>query len=691
MKLWRWLLLPALAALALLLYGGGFTSVAAPPDDPPDFAPGELLVKARPWVSEATATAAAAAEGAGAAERLRGLDVYRVSLPPGVGVAEAVDFYVRLPWVEFAEPNYYVRADVVPNDSLYAANQSWYYDLIQAPAAWDITTGSSSIVVAVVDTGIDLDHPDLDGKLETGAAFVSAPTDSGDAPGFSNCQDPQPQNDPNDDEGHGTFVAGIIGAETNNGAGVAGTAWGVRLMPVKVLDCNGVGLTSDVALGIAHAAANGADVINLSLGGPRSSPSPCGSTLGNAITNAIGAGAILVAASGNENVNEVSCPAAHPRVIAVGASGGQSSPDGRADCPSDCFSNWGPEIDVVAPGVSISSTWWTLGGGSTYASGSGTSFSTPLVSGLAALILSQSPSFDYAKVRSVLCASAVDLADGSTPGWDGCGRIRMHTALVTTPPAAPGDYNDDGKTDPASWRPASNSWYINDVPTIEWGASLPGDIPVPGDYNGDGKTDAAIWRPSTNSWYINDLPTIQWGASLPGDIPVPGDYNGDGETDAAIWRPFINAWYINGVPTIQWGASIPGDVPVPGDYNDDGKTEAAIWRPSSNSWYIFGVPAIQWGASLPGDVPVPGDYNGDGKTDAAIWRPSTNSWYINGLPTIQWGASLPGDIPVPGNYNGDGKTDAAIWRPSSNSWYINGLPTIQWGASIPGDVPVPGD
>ncbi len=117
------------AALAFLLQGGDDTPATVSADSHSalgDFAPGELLVKARPWVSEATATAAAAAKGAGAVERLRGLDVFRVELPPGLEVAEAVDFYERLPWVEYAEPNYYVRTDAIPSDPLYDASQSWY-------------------------------------------------------------------------------------------------------------------------------------------------------------------------------------------------------------------------------------------------------------------------------------------------------------------------------------------------------------------------------------------------------------------------------------------------------------------------------------------------------------------------------------------------------------------------------------
>ncbi len=678
MKLWRWLFLPALAALALLLYGGGFTSVAAPPDDPPDFAPGELLVKARPWVSEATATAAMAAEGASAAERLLGLDVYRVGLPPGVGVAEAADFYERLSWVEFAEPNYYIRADVVPDDPCHAtgspcpSTQQWYYDLIEAPAAWDITSGSSSIVVAVVDTGVDLDHPDLDGKLEAGAAFISC-VDDPESPGPDcdffpslGCSIPS-SNNPNDDEGHGTFVAGVVGAETNNGTGVAGTAWGVRLMPVKVLDCKGVGLTSDVALGIAHAAANGADVINLSLGGRRVSPQPCGSTLGDAITNAIGAGAVLVAASGNENVNEVSCPAAHPRVIAVGASGGQSNPDARADCPSEspgCFSNWGPEIDVVAPGVSICSTSWKSGAGSTYACGGGTSFAAPLVSGLAVLILSENPSFGYQEVRSVLCASALDLPDGSTPGWDGCGRIDMEGALTVSLPSDPGVVSwGDGRIDVfvrALNDALRHRWFVRGKGWSGW-ENLGGVLNSGPDASsrGEGRLDVfALGADGTlrHKWYARGQGWSGWenlgapsGKSLTSD---PGVVSwGDGRIDVfarasggALWH----RWFVQGEGWSGWenlgGVLNSGpDVSTWGEgrldvfaLGADGKLQHKWYARGQgwSGWENLGAPSGESLTSDPGVVSW-----GDGRidlfaraSDSALWH----RWFVQGKGWLVW-------------------------------------------------------
>jgi alpha-beta hydrolase superfamily lysophospholipase len=279
------------------------------------------------------------------------------------------------------------------------------------------------------------------------------------------------------------------------------------------------------------------------------------------------------------------------------------------------------------------------------------------------------------------------------------------------------DYDHDGRTDFAVWRPATGEWFVIDSSTgqprpasQQWGQA--GDIPVPGDYDGDGRTDFAVWRPSTGEWFVIDSSTgkprpaaQQWGQA--GDIPVPGDYDGDGRTDFAVWRPSTGEWFVidssTGKPrpaAQQWGQA--GDIPVPGDYDGDGRTDFAVWRPSTGEWFVIdsstGKPrpaAQQWGQA--GDIPVPGHYDGDRRTDFAVWRPSTGQWWVidsstgQPRPPQQWGQA--GDIPVPGDYDGDRRTDFAVWRPATAEWFVidssTGQPrpaAQQWGQA--GDVPV---
>jgi subtilisin family serine protease len=333
-------------------------------------------------------------------------DVALVQPEPGQSVDEAIDALEADPDVLYAEPDYRVSADLLPNDTYYGSQ--WHYPKIGLPAAWDATTGSATLIVAVVDTGVELTDPELDSKITSGA---NAGYDfaNGDA-------------DPTDDNGHGTHVAGTIAAESNNSTGVAGICWACKIMPVKALDSTGSGSTLDVAAGIDWARTHGAKVINLSLGSLYHSV-----TLQTAVDNAFNAGIVVVGAAGNNagdadtSDDAVMYPAAYPNAIGVGAT---DSSDTIA-----YFSNYGPELDVVAPGVSIVST--VLGSG--YQSWSGTSMATPHVSGVVGLMMSAGIT-DPATIRARLTATATDLGPAGFDNNYGYGRINAHLAIDTTNP-----------------------------------------------------------------------------------------------------------------------------------------------------------------------------------------------------------------------------------------------------------------
>lgn len=293
------------------------------------------------------------------------------------------------------EPNYIRQLSVVPNDSYYY----YQYGLrrISAPSAWDNENGTSnSITVAVIDTGVDLNHPELSSKIVQGYDFVN---------GDSSAQD---------DHGHGTHVAGIIAASTNNSTGVAGVSWGAKIMPIKVLDSYGMGSDFDVARGIEYAADNGAKVINMSLGG-----SGYSSSLESATTYAYNRGVTIFAAAGNDGDSSINYPAGNSHVIGVAAT---DENDKRA-----WFSNYNSTVDISAPGVDVLSTYYD--GRHTYAFMSGTSMATPYAAGAAAVLLSNNPSMTPDELEEDLKVRSNDLGRPGRDNYYGYGRINLNAAL----------------------------------------------------------------------------------------------------------------------------------------------------------------------------------------------------------------------------------------------------------------------
>lgn len=425
------LLLSLLILAMTMTLGAPVAADEEAPDGPPlvaDYVPGEVLVK---LLMPAATTAAAsstqlgiasvdgilAAYGVTSVEQLfpdapeQGLDaIYKLSFPAGRDVLEMVAELSGDPSVLFAEPNHlYHLSDTTiaaPDDALYT--MQWHLNNsgqtggragadMHAADAWAVTTGSPDVLVAVIDSGIDYRHEDLDdGRVRTDIDWD-----------YVNFDD-----DAMDDNGHGTHVAGSIAAESNNATGVTGLMWQASLVAYKVCDRTGSCAADAIAKAIRQAAHYDADIINMSLGGS------CSQTIADAVNYAyFDHGVVIVAAAGN-SASGVAYPAAFPPVIAVGA---VDYNDRIA-----YFSNYGPEIDVVAPGVNVLSTI-PYNGYETY---SGTSMASPQVAAVAGLILAQHPGIDNGTLRALI-RQAVD--DRGAVGFDtryGYGRINAAKAVT---------------------------------------------------------------------------------------------------------------------------------------------------------------------------------------------------------------------------------------------------------------------
>lgn len=389
------------------------------------YVPGEVLVKFKAGVSVTEINTIISANGATVIELIEGLNVYRLKIPTGVTVADMVHIFSGDPRCEYAEPNYSGQGgDLPPSDTHY--QQQWFLNNIgqtegtidadiDAPEGWEITTGSPSILVAVLDTGIDSDHAEFEGRIVAGYDFVND------------------DDDPEADHPHGVQVSGIIAANADNNFSVAGIDHQVSILPIKVLDAQNRGSTSALIAGLMFAADQGAHVINMSLTGY-----PSGSNaLNNGLQLARDAGSILIACAGNGGFGnaDVSGPGASPLTISVGAT---DHNDVRAN-----FSGTGAALDVVAPGVRLATPVYD-DDLDDYRIFSGCSAATSVVSGITTLLLSRNDQLTHDHVRSILSQSAEDEVGFSAedaPGRDdnyGYGRVNLNDALLAAelPPAS---------------------------------------------------------------------------------------------------------------------------------------------------------------------------------------------------------------------------------------------------------------
>lgn len=371
---------------------------------PTTFAPGRLLVRFKDNVPEDRQKKLIKDWGFELKDEIKQIKVKIINVPEQAeeALAKALS---KNPNIDYAELDYVAEAMFTPNDPWFVNQQGMVR--VQAPQAWDVTTGSASINIAILDTGVDLDHPDLASKLVAIKNFTGSST-------------------ADDVHGHGTHVAGIAAAITNNGVGVAGLGYSATIMNVKVLGDDGKGYWSWVAQGIVWAADNGAEVINLSLGGSSGS-----STLESAINYAWNKGVVIVAAAGNNGNSAPFYPAYYSNCVAVAAI---DSVDRLAS-----WSNYGDWVDVAAPGVSIYSTLKEGG----YGYKSGTSMASPHVAGLAGLVFTVvSDTNGDGKLNNEVRSRIENTCDDIDITGIGSGRINAYKAVgasTSTTPTPPPD------------------------------------------------------------------------------------------------------------------------------------------------------------------------------------------------------------------------------------------------------------
>ena len=392
--------------------------------------PGELLVKFRPGTSLQRSRAVNEKYGASTIERFIGIGWERVKLPSGHSVRSAVAAYLGSADVEAAQPNYYYHLLATPNDPSYGS--LWGMAKISAPQAWDLNTGSSTVVVANIDTGVKYDHEDLAANMWTNPGEINNNGIDDDNNGFIDdyygydffYNDP----DPLDEHGHGTHTSGTIGAVGNNSTGVVGVNWNVRIMAIKIYDSDGFGTTSAMLINaynyVRMMKLRGVNirVTNNSYGG---CDEACGydQATKDAIDALGSAGVLQVFAAGNDGLNidtSPQYPAAYnsPWIISVANSTSSDTRNGG--------SNYGAaNVDLAAPGTSILST---LNGTAAYGILSGTSMSAPHVTGAAALLSSHNPSLSSASLKATIM-NTVDVL----PAWNGIvktgGRLNVARAL----------------------------------------------------------------------------------------------------------------------------------------------------------------------------------------------------------------------------------------------------------------------
>jgi len=598
--------------------------------------------------------------------------VYKLTFPHEVNITDIVYEYSNNPFVEYAEPNYFARIFVIPNDANYSSQ--WAHEKIGSESAWDIERGNEGVVIAIIDSGVDWDHPDLAANIWNNTGEVVDGIDN-DGNGYiddirgwdfvnttENCTEGEDcvgeDNNPMDFNGHGTHCSGIAAAVSNNSEGIAGVCWYCKIMPLKAGYDNLLEYV-DTAEALVYAADNGADVVSMSWGGFYRS-----SLIQDSIEYARNKGVVLVAAAGNDGMNIKSYPASYDNVLSVAASG--------EDDARKTWSNFGSSVDVLAPGGSILSTLFN----DSYASWSGTSMATPHVAGLAGLILSKNQSFSPIEVRTILRSTTDQINETRHVGT---GRINASQALnVNKTCLAEFNSSIDGAffTDESSLTVFGTAnctsfgnyslWFGEGIYPNNWTLVINSTTLVV-----DGTIGLLNITDFETGWYTLKLVSIDgWGnqgvdmavfhkqnfempggmqegwpitvnASIPSSVTT-GDIDGDDTPELLAYarNGFLHVWHANGTVVNGWPVftgelnnysnallHLTSSSPVLDDIDNDGITDIIqagldgkvyVFQPNGSLKSGWPVEVYSYEDHCISAEPVVDDVNGDGYADIIL-------------------------------------------------------------------------
>lgn len=589
-------------------------------------------------------------------------DIYRwillKNLSTGENLEELCREITKDPTIEAAEPNYLIYLHETPNDPFFSSAGSWgqTFDdqwglkIAEVPAAWDLVTTDNEVIVAVIDSGLDLAHEDIVGNVWTNSSEIPDNGIDDDGNGFIDdihgWDFVNVDSDPADDRGHGTFVTGIIAATRNNGIGIAGIGKNTKILPLKIFPASGPAKIFKAAQAIEYARTSGARIINMSFGFKLSTNTATGFP-NDVINFAHAAGIVLIASAGNDSSDDiVKFPGRLKKTITVGSSDHEDQ--------LSIFSNYGSWLDVLAPGggggigfdaVTILSL--RSEGGSTgiplnerYARSAGTSFAAPFVSGLVSLMLAQRPNLTNEEVRHILRATSDDLY---TPGWDtrsGYGRVNARRALEL-----------DSALIPSIDFPRMGSTVVNNI-------SIRGTAMGPGFVNyiveiGEGDTPL-VWQKIVDSGASVQSRTLaEWNTpATPLDIFTIrlSAFNSGGtkfEDRVLVTVDNLDPPLRTGWP-VELIAANGASVGV-ADINNDGKKEVLFGTIETMRVYRDdGSVLTGWPAAMdfsPTGPPTIGDIDGDGDLEIGMYSKDfippilsgqVSLWHHTGQPVTGW-------------------------------------------------------